>query len=179
MLIWCMACPVICFSEGFRFNLHEDLTTTQERPYLVQLRNDTTPIIDVAYSDVFDTQRYQSLQGHQAAAHTQSGQLVFSAATHLPPIRPYVTQSIPDLWRVVVPSGWSHLEDPVVVHWHSQMPEDQIKLQVQVEPWVQRRFKRPDGVEMIEGGAYVRIAIESLQAVQQYPGQLFIDLQEH
>jgi len=178
MLIWCLVHPVLCLADGFRFSLHEDLATTQDRPTLMLLQSDALPIIDIGYTDVFDTQRYQPLHEHNSPAHAQGGQLVFSANTRLPPVRPYVHQTIPDVWRVILPANWPYLENPIRVEWQTQASKNQQPLHIEVEPWVQRRYKRADGREMIEGGVNVRIAVDSIEAAKQQSGRLLIDLQE-
>ncbi|WP_395377032.1 hypothetical protein [Marinicella sp. W31] len=178
VLIGGLLLSVLCFGENFRFSLHEDFSATPERPTLELLHNNSVPTIDVGYTDVFDTQRYQSLLEHKAPAHTQGGQLTFSATTQLPPIRPYISQSIPDVWRVMVPQKWPYLETPVEVKWLMPAIEDQHVLRVEVEPWVQRRMTRADGVEIIEGGVNLHIAVESLHVVDRHKGQLMIDLRE-
>ena len=168
---------VACLAEDFRFSLHEDLTAARDRPALLLLNGDFAPIVEVGYADVFDTQRYQSMQEQQSSAHAHGGQLVFSATAQLPPIKPYISQSIPNVWRVILPKEWPFIEQPVFVQWQMRNSEKPKDSQIKAEAWVQRRFTRPDGVKIIEGGVNLQIAVETLQTIDQH-GRLLIDLQE-
>ncbi len=164
----------VSVSNEFKHNLIEELTSTHQKnqPQLILLGHpnnhiDLTPNKAIKITEI-------PMGIASGNAYYQSGGLFVD----LPPIAPnrnkVIIKTIPNLWRVILPKNWSHVDIPVTTNWYDNDPTSMLA-SMSIKPWIQRRQQQKDGSEIIEGGIILHINSDSLKAVN-FSSQINIEL---
>jgi len=168
--------PLSIHAEGFTHGIFNQPSQNINKPQLIKLSADSIESLRINFNELFQTESTQLLQSTHVTAHSQSAQLSAAAQLQVPELKPNIEKRIPNLWRVIIPSDWPVIAEPVRVQWQAQTTDNNNRITTKLVPWIQRTTQLKEGQTIIEGGVKLLIKTSTIRSNEPISGQVNIEL---
>ena len=168
--------PLSIHAEDFTHGIFNQPSQNNiNKPQLIKLNPDSTESLRINFNELFQTESANLFSNTHVIAHSNNTQLSAAAQLNVPELKPNIEKKIPNMWRVIIPSGWPVITEPVRVQWQAQTTDNN-STATKLIPWIQRTTKLKEGQTIIEGGVKLLIKTSTIRSSEPISGHINIDL---